>query len=160
METKPGDYVRDEWKSLGLMLFAEGGLSSTKGNMPRIFRTMNPGSERAGDPDLGVPNAKCTPPDPARAADLLPRVRTNCAPQGNVLIVQEANRQPEIPDDADDGGTITLDFLYAGGMYVSEIGVLDIDEPATWWVSMRISRLALAKWVSKFRIWVITRPRF
>jgi hypothetical protein len=126
---KRGDYVRDQWKSLGLTLFAEGGLSKSKGNMPRIFDTKNPGTENAGDPDLGAPNERCTPAGPGIGNDGEPGNKgVNCAPQGNALIVQEVNKRPDVPDDAAEGGTITLDFPDAGGKYVSEIGLLDIDE--------------------------------
>jgi hypothetical protein len=121
--------VRDQWKSLGLTLFAEGGLSSKVGNMPRLFDTKNPGREKAGDPDLGAPNIGCTPRGPGIGDGGKPGTPgANCAPQGNVLIVQGANRNPEIPADAAYGGTITLDFPDAAGKYVSEIGLLDIDE--------------------------------
>jgi hypothetical protein len=130
--TKPGEYVRDQWKSLGFTLFAEGGLSSKMGNMPRIFDTKNPGTEKAGDPDLGAPNVGCTPSGPGIGEGGKPGTQgANCAPQGNVLIIQEANRLPGIPDDNGGGGIISLDFPDTGGKYVSEIGLLDIDEKGT-----------------------------
>jgi hypothetical protein len=129
---KRGYYVRDQWKSLGLTLLAEGGLSKSKGNMPRIFDTNNPGTENAGDPDLGAPNERCTPAGPGTGKGGGPGNKgVNCAPQGNALIVQEVNNRPDVPDDAADGGTIPLDFPDAGGKFVSEIGLLDIDEPTS-----------------------------
>jgi hypothetical protein len=48
-----------------------------------------------------------------------------------VLIVQEANRFPSVPDDEARGGSISLLFPDAGGKYISEIGLLDIDERKT-----------------------------
>jgi hypothetical protein len=128
---KPGTYVRNEWKSLGLVVDASGTKSATNG--ARILDTTNPGSEEDGDPDLGAPNQRCTPGggpgigeggEPKSAGE-------NCQPQGNVLIVQEDNSHPEIPDDKAGGGIITLDFFEPGGLYVYEIGLLGIDEATT-----------------------------
>jgi hypothetical protein len=48
--------VRNEWKSLGLVVDASGTESAEKG--VRIFDTTNPGSEEAGDPDLGAPTPR------------------------------------------------------------------------------------------------------
>ena len=132
MPIEVGTYVKDEWRDLGLVLSAQGGLSDRMGNMPRIFDTANPGNATVGDPDLGAPNRKCTPTGPGIGMGGEPgQPGINCKPLGNVLIIQENNNLPLIPDDNAKGGSITMDFPDAGGKSVHEIGLLDIDEPAT-----------------------------
>lgn len=98
----------------------------------RIFDMANPGNVTAGDPDLGTPNKKCTPTGPGIGVGGEPgQPGENCWPRGNVLIIQEDNKLPQIPDDNAKGGNITLDFPDAGGKSVHAIGLLDIDEVAT-----------------------------
>lgn len=95
---------------------------------PRLFDTANPGSEPAGDADLGAPNEKCTPSGPGVGVGGEPGMPgENCAPQGNVLIVQEGNT--EIPDDNADGGSLIFNFVTKADK-VYEIGLLDIDYEA------------------------------
>jgi hypothetical protein len=126
---KGGDYVTDQWKSLGLTVAASGTESSKKG--ARIFDTTNPGSRKAGDPDLGAPTQRCTPTGPGIGEGGMPGgPGVNCEPQGYALIIQEDNDVPDVPDDNRDGGTITLDFS-AKPRYVYEMGLLDIDEVTT-----------------------------
>ena len=82
-----------------------------------------------GDPDLGSPNEMCSPAGPGTGEGGEPGepVR-NCEPLGNVLIIQEVNDCPDdIPDDAGDGGVLTLDFAESRAVYVKELGLLDID---------------------------------
>jgi hypothetical protein len=60
-ELLPGEYVGgDEFLKYGLTMSAQGGV----GNLPRLFDTANPGTTELGDPDLGAPNNRCTPPGP------------------------------------------------------------------------------------------------
>jgi hypothetical protein len=115
--------VENEWASLGLTFFAEGG----EGTTPCLFDTANPGSEReGGDSDLGAPNEGCTPAGPGTGEGGAPGTPgENCEPLGNVLIIQEPG--VSVPDDNVDGGILTLDFPKPGGQYVYEIGLLDID---------------------------------
>ena len=127
MEMTPiprGTYVGNEWlEAYGLKLAASGGL----GELPRIFDTANPGSNRYGDPDLGSPNEKCTPSGPGTGIGGEPGAPgENCDPLGNVLIIQENNKKPEIPDDNVDGGMIR--FIFTEPLeYVYEMGLIDID---------------------------------
>jgi hypothetical protein len=120
-----GTYVENEWISLGLSLFAEGG----EGSLPRIFDTANPGGETpdaCGDSDLGAPNKYCYVGGPGRGEGGKPnQPGENCVPLGNALIVQEPGES--CPDDNVNGGLINLDFPYGNGQYVKEIGLLDID---------------------------------
>jgi hypothetical protein len=129
---KRGDYVTDQWKSLGLMLAASGTESSKKG--ARIFDTTNPGRRKTGDPDLGAPNKRCTPAGPGIGRGGEPgepdKKGVNCEPQGNALIIQEDNSRPGVPNDNRNGGTITMDFS-TKRRYVYEMGLLDIDDAAT-----------------------------
>ena len=125
----PGTYVENEWSSIGLTLFAEGGV----GSLPIIFDTENPGGEKpgdCGDSDLGAPNKECPGGGPGHGVGGEPgEPGENCEPLGNALVVQEPGE--DCPDDNVDGGIITLDFLAEGGNYVYEIGLLDIDYAAT-----------------------------
>lgn len=136
-----GTYVNDQWLAkYGLELFAEGGL----GTLPRIFDTAKPGDEAFGDVDLGSPNERCDPvnPGPGVGEGGEPgEPGENCVPQGNVLIVQEHNDNPDIPDDNRKGGIITLEFPCEGGQYVSEIGLMDIDYTASVTVMTEIETI-------------------
>lgn len=94
----PGAYIGDnEYTKYGLTMTASGGL----GTLPRLFDTANPGGQDGfGDKDLGAPNRHCTPSGPGKGEGGEPdEVGANCNPLGNVLIVQEPNDHPEIPDD-------------------------------------------------------------
>lgn len=122
--------VENEWKSLGLTLFAEGG----EGSLPCLFDTADPRpNEDCGDADLGSPNEACTPPGPGEGEPGAPGgPGENCEERGNVLIIQEPGS--DCPDDNQDGGTLTLDWPCEGGAYVEEIGLLDIDYATTVFV--------------------------
>ena len=125
-ELKGGDYVSNDWLSYGLTLSAEGG----RGKLPRLFDTANPGTEEKGDPDLGAPNKGCGGPGIGLGGER-GAPGENCNPLGNVLIIQEINDYPEIPDDNAKGGIITLDFTNPDGQYVFDMGLLDIDYRGT-----------------------------
>jgi hypothetical protein len=120
-----GTYVENEWISLGLNLYAEGGV----GSRPRIFDTADPGGEKpsdCGDSDLGAPNRYCPGGGPGKGVDGEPgKPGENCEPLGNVLIVQEPGE--DCPDDNGEGGLITFDFPFGTGQYVKELGLLDVD---------------------------------
>lgn len=117
----PGMYVSNEWSKYGLSLSASGGL----GTLPRLFDS----SEPIGDRDLGAPNNRCTPPGPGVGEGGEPGTPgENCSPLGNVLIIQEVNDDPSVPDDQRGGGAIVLDFNEPIN-YFYEIGLLDIDKP-------------------------------
>jgi hypothetical protein len=124
--------MTDQWKSLVVTVSASGTESSQKG--ARIFDMTSPGTQVAGDPDLGAPNQRCTPAGPGIGVGDEPKLGNrgvNCEPQGNVLITQDDNDNPNIPDDNINGGTITFDFFEPGGRYVYEMGLLDIDYATT-----------------------------
>ncbi len=117
----PGMYVSNEWSKYGLSLSASGGL----GTLPRLFDS----SEPIGDRDLGAPNNRCTPPGPGVGEGGEPGTPgENCSPLGNVLIIQEVNDDPSVPDDQRGGGAIVFDFNEPIN-YFYEIGLLDIDKP-------------------------------
>lgn len=122
-----GLYVKREWAVLGLTLSTSGGV----GSLPRQFNMANPhGNDDYGDYDLGSPNERCSPPGPGKGEGGEPDgAGPNCEPLGNVLIVQEPNNKPLIPDDNGKGGIISFNFSKPGGQYVQEIGLLDVDEP-------------------------------
>lgn len=116
----PGTYVQNEWfDAYGIILAAAGGFD----DRPRIFDTTNP----VKDPDLGAPNDKCTPPGPGKGLGGVPGTPgENCEPLGNVIIIQEDNDDPSIPDDEQRGGQITF-FFTRGVDYISECGLMDIE---------------------------------
>lgn len=93
--------------------------------MPRLFNMSNPVADR----DLGAPNNRCTPPGPCVGEGGEPgKTGENCDPLGLVLIIQEDNDDPSIPDDQRGRGKITFDFKEPAE-YLYEIGLLDIDKP-------------------------------
>lgn len=123
-----GIYVENEWIDYGMMLMASGGV----GTLPRLLDSANPRGPNAsgGDPDLGSPNESCPVPGPGIGeGGAFGEVGENCEFLGNVLIIQEPNESPEIPDDNRDGGTIN--FIFPIGVYVFEIGLLDVDDTIT-----------------------------
>ena len=118
-----GAYVEDEWEEYSLIVSAKGGF----GTLPRIFDTAQVGNDLYGDPDLGSPNEKCTPPGPGVGLGGEPgEPGENCEYLGNVLIIQEDNTDTTIPDDNAEGGTITLEFV-PPAVFVTQIGLLDVD---------------------------------
>jgi hypothetical protein len=118
-----GAYVEDEWEEYSLTLSASGGF----GTLPRIFDTAQIGNDLYGDPDLGSPNEKCTPPGPGVGLGGEPGAPgENCEYLGNVVIIQEDSSNTAIPDDNMEGGTITLNFDPAA-VFVNQIGLLDVD---------------------------------
>mmetsp|Transcript_27256 Transcript_27256/g.49270 ORF Transcript_27256/g.49270 Transcript_27256/m.49270 type:complete len:97 (-) Transcript_27256:326-616(-) len=87
---------------------ASGGL----GDRPRLVDAANPGTLEKGDPDLGSPNKKCPISGPGQGEGGERDVRgANCQPQRRVVIIQEDNDYPEIPDDNEGGGTISFVFI-------------------------------------------------
>lgn len=88
------------------------------------------------DKDLGAPNGECPGGGPGRGVDGEPGPNNdnpyqNCSPQGNVLIIQEDNRDNRcglIPDDNVDGGHITMDFSPMATK-VNSLQLLDVDYP-------------------------------
>jgi hypothetical protein len=121
-----GMYVENAWDKYGLTLSAMGGL----GTAPRLFDTSNPRGPdgKGGDSDLGSPNNGCYPPGPGVGGGGEPGMPgENCNYQGNVLIIQENNNNPNIPDDNEGGGTIAFNFSQST-QFVAEIGLMDIDK--------------------------------
>jgi hypothetical protein len=117
-----GAYVQNEWfDEYGISLSASGGL----GKIPRIFDTNKIGNQNFGDPDLGTPNEKCGGPGRGKGGEP-GQPGENCVPLGNVLIIQENNDDPSVPDDEQGGGTITMDFT-TKVQYIYEIGIIDIE---------------------------------
>lgn len=119
-----GEYVRNQWISYGMVVSAIGGL----GNLPRLFDTANPGTQEAGDPDLGSPNETCNPPGPGWGiGGEIGAPGENCVPLGFCLIVQEINARLDIPDDNAGGGIILFEFTKFGGTFIQDLQLLDID---------------------------------
>ena len=118
-----GAYVSTEWSAYGVTLTATGGY----GAHPRIFNTSDVGNKLYGDIDLGTPNSHCPQGGPGVGTGGVPgKAGENCKYLGNVLIVQEANDNPSIPDDSGDGGVIFFDFTTTAP-YVYDMQFLDID---------------------------------
>ena len=118
-----GQYVSDQWLTWKLNITAS---SITGGYTPagqaRIFDTKLPGP----DPDLGTPNEFCPGGGPGEGAGGVPTaIGANCKYEGKVLIIQEDNEDPSVPDDSAEGGTIRFDFTYP--VTLNKIGFLDLD---------------------------------
>lgn len=124
-QVKPAVYVQNEWDdAFGMTLSASGGLKTT----PRVFDSANPTGD---DFDLGSPNEKCPKKGPGKGEGGRPKSPgENCEPLGNVLIVQEVNNSPGIPDDERRGGQISFDFD-PPMRKVYSIGLLDIEDEFT-----------------------------
>ena len=115
-------YLEREYNEYGLTLSASGGISKK----PRLFDTSHPGTDKFGDPDLGSPNKRCPGGGPGAGEGGEPDSHgANCKPLGNVLIIQEDNDRPDIPDDNVNGGVIT--FHFDKTLKGTKMGLLDID---------------------------------
>ena len=90
------------------------------------------------DPDLGSPNRRCHPkghPDrgPGRGKGGFPGAAfPNCEPLGNLLIIQDDNRNT--PNDLAAGGRINIEFNKRST--INSFGLLDVEEGALVVVSM------------------------
>ena len=108
-----GDYVKDEW--LGSNGFSIDALSTCGGFTPngkgRIFDSSSSGSiQKEEDPDLGSPNQMCAKAGPGQGfCSHLGQPGANCIPQGNVLIIQESDK--DFPDDNNKGGILCFEFV-------------------------------------------------
>jgi hypothetical protein len=79
------------------------------------------------DPDLGSPNQACPGGGPGAGAGGGPNTKfPNCKPQGNLLIIQNPTVPANRPNDAPDGGCITVEF--ARGIELANMGLLDLEE--------------------------------
>ena len=121
-------WVRDEWHSaFGMRVTVEatnGGYAPFK--KVRVFNSSKP---TGLDFDLGTPNQKCPGGGPGIGIGGEPnQPGENCIPQGNVLIVQEANTNTA--DDNRYGGEIA--FTFDSPTRVGHLGILDIDEGSSW----------------------------
>lgn len=129
---------------------ASGGLNT----LPRLFDTANPGGEGGfGDPDLGAPNERCQGGGPGIGEGGEPDgAGPNCSPLGNVLIVQENNKKPWIPDDNGDGGKIVMNFEPKAES-VSTIGLLDVDYRTTLYIRYMDDGGVMRTKVSRIHEW-------
>ena len=122
-----GEYVTDNLRAeFGVVIRAEpkGSKGYAPGGAARVFDTANPGGSD-GDPDLGSPNENCEGGGPGVGLGGGPDAPfPNCDPLGNVLIIQESDK--ETPDDSATGGTIVFDFMLP--VAVEEISIMDIDD--------------------------------
>lgn len=132
---EPGEYISDQYKPFYGISFSSIGKGAL-GNHPRLFDSANPGKKVdggfCGDKDLGAPNRECPGGGPGKGDAGGPDSDyPNCEPQGNVLIIQEDNRDNrcgDIPDDNQDGGIITIDFSPVA-VEVFSFDMLDVDYP-------------------------------
>lgn len=131
-ETKlaKGAYVTDQFvEKWGVSITADTDNRDsgyTPDGAARIFDSSNPGTDNEnGDPDLGTPNKGCDKPGPGVGAAGRPGSDgENCVPLGNLLIIQESDK--EYPDDNAKGGSIAFDFVRP--TYVDFIGLVDIED--------------------------------
>ena len=111
--------MSNEWlDEYGLAISASGGNLS----VPRLLNSSDVGDNMS----LGSPNEYCYPAGPGWGVGGEPGMPgENCAPQGNVLIVQEGH--PELPKSSDDGGVITFSFTPEADV-VYAIGLMNVGE--------------------------------
>lgn len=82
---------------------------------------------RNNDSDLGAPNEACPGGGPGVGNGGKPNAMfPNCAPQGNLLIIQNENEPVSNPNDSANGGCLVFEF--AQPMNLINFGILDIDE--------------------------------
>ena len=134
---EPGEYISNQFEPFYGLTFSSMGNGSV-GSAPHLLDSTNPVTEvngqDCGDPDLGSLNQQCRGRGPGIGVGGEPGLKgdnpyKNCQPQGNILIIQEDNEDNEcasIPDDNQEGGEITLDFLPMAGVVYS-IGLMDVD---------------------------------
>lgn len=119
-----GDYIKDElWDEFGVTLKAD---SKNGGYRPsykaRIFDTSNPGTWIDGNPSLGSKNLDCGGPGEGEAgAPGSPY--ENCEALGNVLIVQDSDR--DTIRDHKDWSSIT--FYFKTPVFLESIKILTGD---------------------------------
>jgi hypothetical protein len=91
-------YVRHEWLNkyrFSITVTPTAGSGYSPQGKARIFDTSKPGANDAtGDPDLGSPNVKCPGGGVGIGAGGEPgHPGENCAPLGNILIIQESDKR-------------------------------------------------------------------
>jgi hypothetical protein len=80
------------------------------------------------DPDLGSPNEHCPNSNgPGRGQGGKPDAPfPNCEPLGNLLIIQNENMDPSIPNDSAFGGCFVFEFVQP--VTLLNFGIMDLDE--------------------------------
>ena len=139
-------------------------------NVPNIFDSSNiKGKNARFDPDLGVnifyrmfnhfsekpisiltylsslfrqaPNKACPGGGPGRGKGGRPEAPyPNCSPQGNVMIIQNENMSPSVPNDSAYGGCLVFDFEQS--VDVSNLALLDIGTTVLAMCMVYLSRLS------------------
>jgi hypothetical protein len=82
------------------------------------------------DPDLGSPNQACPGGGPGVGVGGGPNAKyPNCKAQGNLLIIQNPAVPANRPNDAPNGGCITVKFAH--GIELANMGLMDLEEDNT-----------------------------
>lgn len=108
LQTGTGELINDQWLDWGVSISAE------RRGRPEplvLFNSNCSGANCTGDPD----------------DDLATGSEFGTAPQGNVLIIQQNNKNLTDPNDDRNGGTISFDFMN-GGVNIDSITLLDVDD--------------------------------
>jgi hypothetical protein len=97
-------------------------------NVLNIFNSSNiRGDHQKYDPDLGSPNRACPGGGPGKGkGGKLSSPFPNCIAQGNIMIIQNENLDPSIPNDSPFGGCMIFDFIVP--VQLRNFGIMDIDE--------------------------------
>jgi hypothetical protein len=109
-------------------------VSAKQGTIVRDVNVFNSSHIRStlakDDPDLGAPNKGCTGGGPGIGRGGRPSSPyPNCAPQGNLLIIQDPTVNKSIANDSPLGGCFTFEFEHP--IDLVNIGMLDLERPAT-----------------------------
>ena len=116
-----GDYLT-EFANGDLSITATGkGQAFTPDGAARILDTSDPQLELG----LGSPNQSCGGPG-SGSAGAVGMDGENCAPQGNVMVIQENDN--EIPDAADDGGSLLFTVDPDAKYRLNSVGFLDMPQ--------------------------------
>jgi hypothetical protein len=85
------------------------------------------GDHQKYDPDLGSPNRACPGGGPGRGMGGKPGSPfPNCIAQGNIMIIQNENMDPSVPNDSAFGGCMVFNFIVP--VQLRNFGIMDIDE--------------------------------
>jgi hypothetical protein len=99
-----------------------------RNNVGNVFNSSNVlGNQDIYDPDLGSPNRACNVTGPGKGKGGRPdALFPNCEAQGNLLIIQNEDIDPSIPNDSRYGGCFFFQFVQP--VTLLNFGIMDVDE--------------------------------
>jgi hypothetical protein len=103
-------------------------INTIDSNVINIFDSASiRGDNQKWDPDLGSPNRACPGGGPGRGMGGKPGAQfPNCIAQGKIMIIQNEEMDPSIPNDSAFGGCMIFNFIEP--VALKNFGIMDIDE--------------------------------